>query len=737
MTEIPTPDRTAATSAERPAPAPVVPGPGAIGALRPLDLGQVRLHPDGLLGRWWRRNATATLPHCVDRLHRSGNLANLRAAAGESEDDFRGMWFADSDVYKTLEAAAWRLASPMPGDGATSRLAPSTPGDDAASHLASSPPGDDAGLRAFVADTTALLARAQRPDGYLNSYFTLVEPDQRWRKPDWSHELYCAGHLIQAAVAAGRAGVSDELVRLARRLADLLVERFGPGGVEEVCGHPEIETALVELYRLTGHRPYLDLAARFVDLRGRGLLRPGPFGARYFQDHVPPREAREVAGHAVRQLYLLAGVVDVAVETGDEELLAAAERLWEDAFRTRTYVTGAHGSRHRDEAYGSPYELPPDRAYGETCAAIASVQYNWRLLLATGRARYADEMERALYNAVAVAVSDDGTRFFYSNPLQVRTGHAEAGEEGAVHRLPWYTCACCPPNIARLMASLPAYLATGDDDGLRIHLYGAATVDATVRGAPVQVAMRTDYPWQGRVELTVTAEGARAGGPWTLALRVPAWCAAYSVLVDGEPVRLEAVDGYLHLTRDWASGTTLVLDLDMPARYVTAHPRVDAVRGCVALTRGPLVYCLEEADLPAGVVLEDLRLDLEVPVVPAVADEKSPPAVPVTLVAGGSAAWTGDTALYRATGGPSAARGAGTARPSAACGAGTVRSFAGQGDGTVRSIAGQGDGTVRSIAGQGDGAGGGSFPLTAVPYLSWGNRAEGAMRVWIPVAGRY
>lgn len=628
---------------------PVAPTPAALSALRPLGLGQARLGADGLLGRWRRRNADDTLPHCVDNLHGSGNIGNLRAAAGESEDEFAGMWFADSDVHKTLEAAAWQLAT--------------------------SP--EDAGLRSFVDDTTALLARAQQADGYLNSYFTVVAPQERWARPDWSHELYCAGHLFQAAVAAARTGASPDLLSVARRFADLLVDRFGPDGVEEVCGHPEVETALAELYRLTGHRPYLDLARRFLDLRGRGLLGHGRFGPRYYQDHQPVREVREVTGHAVRQLYLLAGMVDVAVETGDLTLLDAAERLWADAFRSRTYVTGAHGSRHREEAYGDPYELPPDRAYGETCAAIASFQWNWRLLLATGRARYADEMERVLYNAVAAAVSADGRHFFYSNPLHLRTGHAGSGEEAAARRLPWYSCACCPPNIARLMASLPGYLATADDGGLQIHLYGDASLEAAQGG---RVEMRTAYPWEGRVELEI-AETGRDGQSWTIALRVPAWCDAYTVSVDGEPVRAAARDGYVRLTRAWTPGTTVVLDLDMPVRQVTAHPRVDAVRGCVALARGPLVYCLEQADLPPGTVLEDVRLDPAAEVVAARPEDL--PDIPVVLTAGGLIADPGDS-LY--TDGPRRER---TGTP---------------------------------------------LTLTAVPYFLWGNRSEGPMRVWIPVA---
>ncbi|MFC5826444.1 glycoside hydrolase family 127 protein [Nonomuraea insulae] len=606
---------------------PAAPGPGAIAKLRPLGLDQVLLDDGGLLGQWRRRNAEHTLPHCLERLESSGNLDNLRAAAGElTGHEFTGMWFADSDVYKTLEAALWELAAP----------------------------GADPRLREFAEETTGLLARAQQADGYLNSHFTIAEPDQRWLKPVWSHELYCAGHLIQAAVAAGRTGRCPELVEVARRYADLLVERFSR--VEEVCGHPEIETALAELYRLTGHRPYLDLALRFLDLRGHGLLEHGRFGPRYHQDHVPLRAAQEVAGHSVRQLYLLAGMVDVAVESGDRALLEASERLWDDAFRTRTYVTGAHGSRHRDEAYGDPYELPPDRAYAETCASIASFHVSWRLLLATGQARYADEMERVLLNAVAAAVSQDGRHFFYSNPLHLRTGHANAGEEAAGHRLPWYSCACCPPNIARLMASLPAYLATGDANGVQVHLYATATIDT----GPARVEMRTAYPWQGRVELTVSA---RTGEPWTLALRVPSWCATFGVLIDGEPVEAEPDAGYLRLTRAWRDDTTVVLDLGMPVRQIRPHPRVDAARGCLTLARGPLVYCLEQHDLPEGTVLEDVRLH---------------PAGPFEA---------GDRVITAA-------------------------------------------GSVLDL----DNDTSDPLELTAVPYFLWGNRSQGPMRVWIPVA---
>ena len=620
---------------------PVHPTPAATSALRPLFLGAVTFAPDSLLGGWQERNASRTLPHCVEHLDTAGALDNLRRVTGEVDGDHRNMWFADSDVYKTLEAAAWQLGR--------------TP--------------DDAELRAFLDTTAALVAKAQEDDGYLNSYFTVDKPELRWKELHWSHELYCAGHLIQAAVAAARAGVGAQLVTVARRFADLIVERFATvGGVDNVDGHPEIETALVELYRLTGHRPYLDLAARFLGLRGRGLLNGERFGSRYLQDHVPVREADEVAGHVVRQLYLLAGVVDVAVETRDDELLDAARRLWADAFGTKTYLTGAQGSRHRDEAFGDPYELPPDRAYGETCAAIASFQWNWRLLLATGEGRYADEMERALHNAIAGSTALDGRHFFYSNPLHLRTGHDGSHEDAPSQRLPWYSCACCPPNLARLVASLSGYVATTDHGGLQVHLYAAGTIQTTVDGVDVHVVTRTEYPWDGRIELTVTTETAL-----TLALRIPAW--AEGALVDGVPADVH--DGYAEVRRDWSAGATVTLDLPMPARVVRPHPRIDAVRGCVAVTRGPLVYCVEQADLPGGATLEDVRIDPAAPF-----SRGRSPEVPVTLTARGSLEPPASDELY----------GAGTGAP------------------------------------------GEPVELTAIPYFLWGNREPGPMRVWIPVA---
>ena len=413
---------------------------------------------------------------------------------------FRGMFFTDSDVYKTLEAVAWSASS----------------GDQAEEVVARG--------QALV----DLIAKVQDEDGYLNSFVQGDPTVQRWSDPQWGHELYTAGHLFQAAVAAARVGVFTELVDVAHRFADLLVMTHAGPDSRYIDGHPQVETALVELSRVTGDDRYVALAGAQLDRRGRGWLGPDRFGSPYFQDHQPVREAREATGHAVRQLYLLAGMVDVAVEQHDQELLAAAQRIWADLYRTKTHISGAHGSRHRDEAIGDAYELPPDRAYAETCAAIASFQLAWRLLLATGDVRYADEMETCLFNAIAVSTSRSGTEFFYSNPLQVRSGHDGSQEDAPSRRLPWFACACCPPNIARLIASVHDYLVTTSDGALTLHQYAAGRIDTQVGETRVRIQVTTAYPHQGTIRLRV-----QATGDMVLRLRLPSWCTHWHLTIDG------------------------------------------------------------------------------------------------------------------------------------------------------------------------------------------------------------
>src|SRR5215472_17848808 len=446
---------------------PAIPSSGAAVALRPLPYTGARLS-GGQLHDWQERNRAASLPLALRQLEAAGNLGNLRLVIDGARDGYQGPVFMDSDIYKTLKAISWELSR-----------------------------NPSAELAEFARGATALLEKAQQADGYLNSYVQ-VTGKPRYSNLAFSHELYCAGHLIQAAVAAQRTqravgmdgpergteagdqpqgvlhnGNGFGLFGVARRFADHLVKEF-LGTKEGLDGHPIVETALVELYRETGHEPYLRLASQFIEQRGYGRIGDSGFGSRYLQDHQPVRESKSIVGHAVRALYLEAGVVDVAVETRDAELLASSITRWEDMVSGKTCLTGSVGSRHSGESFGDRFELPPDRAYNETCASIASFQWSWRLLLATGEAKYADHMERILYNGFAAAINTEGVRFFYVNPLQRRVDHYEKDDPG--RRREWFKCACCPPNIMRLLASLHHYLATSKDGTLSIHQYAAAAV---------------------------------------------------------------------------------------------------------------------------------------------------------------------------------------------------------------------------------------------------------------------
>jgi DUF1680 family protein len=579
-----------------------------------------------------------------------------------------GIHFSDSDIYKVLEAAAW--------DGVR---------------------GLSAEVEDFVEEAAAVVARAQRPDGYLNSWFQGQHPELVWKDLRWGHELYCVGHLLQAAVAEQRTGGCSGLAGVAERLVDHLFRTFsledGDGRLVGVCGHPEVEAALVEFYRLTGDIRLLTLASRQVDLRGRadvalpasGLFGDLRFPLSYFLHHIPVRERAHATGHAVRELYLQAGVVDVAVETADVKLLAASEAIWEDLFGTKTYVTGAHGSRHRDESIGDAYELPSDRAYGETCAAIASFQWNWRLLLATGRARYAEEMERVFWNTIAGAVSQQGTEFFYSNTLHLRTGHDSADEDAPRHRLPWYGCACCPPNLARLLASIQGYLMTRDASGLQVHLPFSGAVSTAVPGGNADLAVRTGHPWGGTTDIEVTR--CSSGERWDLSLRLPEWArkGATRVTVNGEAFKASFESSYVRVAKHWCSGDQLQVSESVPIRVLRPHWRVDAVRDCVAVQRGPLVYCVEEDDLGEGVAVEDVVLDATRSFEPTVV-------VPEDLQ-------------------------------------GYVKLAISASGGSVDGSAGllyddKGAAEVRTQP----------LVLTLVPYFARGNRPAAAMRVWVPTS---
>jgi uncharacterized protein len=603
-------------------PGPVAPTPDAIGRLRPVPSARI---DGGLLAARQRANAEAAVPSGPPRLTDAGNLDNLRIAAGSGTGERRGPVFMDSDVYKWLEAAAWEYARhPSPA------------------------------LLAAQREITAVVAAAQQSDGYLNSMV-----DERYTDLPWSHEHYCAGHLIQAAVAQVRATGDRELLDVAVRFADHLVATFGPDRRHDVDGHPIIETALVELYRETGRPEYLDLARYFVDARGHGLIKRYGFEPTYFSDRVPVREQTTVEGHAVRAVYLAAGAADVAVETGDKELLGALETQFAHMLATKTYLTGGLGSRWDREAFGDEYELPPDRAYAETCAAIGGFQWAWRMLLATGDPGYADAAERMLLNGLLAGVSLSGDEYFYVNPLQLREhAHADENRSPAHGRRGWFDCACCPPNVMRTLASLGNYLATSDPDGVQIQLYA----DSTIEAAGVRLEVRTDYPWDGAVRIRVAETPEQE---WTLSLRVPGW--AQGAEVDGAPVE---AGGYATVRRRWRAGDTVELTLPMAVRVTGADERIDAVRGCVAIERGPLVYAVED---PAA---DDFRL-----------------------------ASVGD-AEHR----PDLLEGVTTVRL-----AGTVRDHERRPWPYAKSPDASRTATV-----------------DAVPYFAWANRGVGPMRVWLP-----
>jgi DUF1680 family protein len=539
-------------------------------AVLPLGLDQVQL-TGGFWAEWQHQNRAVTTPHALGWLERDGSVDNLRRLSGPHQ----GMWFSDSDVAKVLEALSWDLGR-----------------------------GPSEEITAAIAGLTEVLRGAQESDGYINS-FVQAGHDVRWDNLVKSHELYCMGHLIQAGVANHRTTGSEDLIGVARRAADCVVRDFGELRRKDTDGHPIMEMALVELYRETGEQSYLDMARQLLDVRGHGVLDPkGHFDSVYYQDATPVREETAVVGHAVRALYLLSGVIDVYIETGEQALLDAAIRQWENMVSRKLYLNGAVGSRFEGEAFGDDYELPPDLVYGETCATIASIQASWRLLLVTGESRFADHMERALHNLFSASTSLERNAFFYNNPAQrrvprpaavIHTGTRPQRAEAPGTRPHWFECACCPPNIMRTVASLAGYVATNSPSGIQVHQY----IPSTITTPLASITMATRYPLDGEITLTITSSTAE---PWTLSLRIPAWCREPSLTVNGFTVPPGDI------TREWHVGDTVALALPMPARLTVSHPSVDAVRGTVAIERGPVVYCFESPDQPDGVDLNHVEL---------------------------------------------------------------------------------------------------------------------------------
>ncbi len=513
---------------------------------------------DGFLAARLETNRRRSLPHNLRMLRETGRIDNFLKAAGKMKGEYEGYYFNDSDVYKVVEAAAYVLA-----------LNP------------------DPKLEKDVDEIIAAIAAAQWPDGYLNTYFTLTAPKKRWTDMHVKHELYCAGHLIEAAAAHFNATGKRTLLDVAEKFAAHIDGKFGPSKLREPPGHEEIELALVKLHRLTGEEKYLRLAEFFIDLRG-DRSRPKTWGAEY-QDHLPVRRQEKIAGHAVRAMYLCCGATDVAAHSGDPALIRAMRRLWSNMVERKMYVTGGVGARPDREEFGGDFQLPNDTAYCETCAAVGVVFWAHRMNLMHADARFADVLERALYNGVLSGTSLDGERFFYVNPL---------ASDGTHHRRPFFKCACCPPNLVRLLASLAGYVyAVGDRRGtgeIYVNLYAAGEAAVPFGDNVVRLRQRTRYPWDGQVRLSVNP---RSSARFALCLRIPRWGRGAELTVNGKPVApLEVEKGYARLTRLWRSGDTVRLNLPMPVERIEANPRVAADRGRVAVRRGPIVYCFEAID---------------------------------------------------------------------------------------------------------------------------------------------
>ena len=543
-------------------------------------------------------NREHTLAYQLQQCEETGRIRNFDKAAGVVDGEFEGIFFNDSDLYKWIEATAYSLST-----------------------------YPDADLEEKLDQVIVRVAAAQEDDGYLNTYFILVEPDKKWTNLGVMHELYCAGHLFQAAVAHYLGTGKRTLLDVACRFADHIDGIFGPGKRKGMPGHEEIELALMDLYRVTGEARYFHLSEFFIDQRGQRpsvfeqeIHNPGTGGkvahnrshfmvgetycGAYAQDHLPVREQREVVGHAVRAMYLYCAMADVVGETGEPALRDALEKLWHNVTRARMYVTGGIGPSSHNEGFTQDYHLPNTTAYAETCAAVGNIIWNWRLLMLDGEARFADVMELALYNGFLSGVALDGTHFFYVNPLR---------SNGDRERESWFGCACCPPNVARLLASLGLYAYGQSEDGLWMHLYIAGRVKVKQAGTEITLKTETRYPWHGEVKMTMETD---QPVDFTLYLRIPDWCREASISINGSSQESKSVSSaYTALKRTWQNGDTIRLSLSMPIEQIEAHPNITNNQGKVALRRGPMLFCLEEIDHDDhvhGMILpEDPELEAE------------------------------------------------------------------------------------------------------------------------------
>jgi DUF1680 family protein len=530
-------------------------------------------------GFWTQRrevNVNKSIPSMEKLLEANGRMDNFRRLIGKSTAAQRGPVYSDSDVYKWTEAAGFALQS-----------------------------GDRPELRAAVEKITKDVIAAQQPDGYLNTYYVGEHASQRMepKVQQWGHELYNMGHFLQGATAYYRATGDRTLLDAGIRFVNnFLLPHFGPGPDKKplFSGHPEMELALAELYRMTGDKRHLDLAGYLLAGDSRIHVQPGDYVYHYCG--TPFTSRTHLEGHAVRAMYACCGATDYYLETGDPAYRKTLDVLWNDLVKSQMYVTGGVGARSDGEAFGDPYELPNARAYGESCAAIGNMMWNWRMLAATGEAKFADVIERALYNGINSGMSLDGTLYCYRNPL------AFDPSGGDKIRNDWYDTTCCPPNLERSFASLPGYFYSTSDEGIYLHLFDSSELDWHLEsGVGLKIRQKTNYPWDGTAEITVTpAEPTE----FTFFIRIPGWTDNAHVVVNGKPVAGATPGQYLPIRRRWSAGDVARVQFNMQPQLLEANAQVIENNGRVAVQRGPLVYCLEQIDQAEGVALKDVALKL-------------------------------------------------------------------------------------------------------------------------------
>lgn len=507
-----------------------------------------------------QRISTTTIPVCIDQTEvQTGRIRNfVNVASGKGEHS--GIFFDDSDVYKALEAIAYSLIN-----------------------------NPDQKLEAKADEWIEKIAAAQQSDGYINTFFTLTGIDKRWTDMD-KHEMYCAGHLLEAGVAYYQAKGKDRLLKVGQRMVDHMMSLFGEGKRHWVPGHEEIELALVKLAAATGEKKYADYSYWLLSQRGHGYGHGdgitddngSTWNKGYYQDLVPVEQQRSISGHAVRAMYLFCAMCDIAAMRPDTGYEEALDELWHDVVDRNMYITGGIGVAYCTEGFANDYELPNDDAYCETCASVGMALWNMRMNEMTGDSKYIDVMERTIYNGLISGISMKGDKFFYVNPLYSAGDH---------HRQNWFGCACCPSNVSRFISSIGNYIYSTSDDALYVNLYIGNQSEFAVGNENVNVEMRTTYPWTGSTVLKMHAAMNKK-----LCLRIPAWSTGCQFKVNGVETSYECVNGYAVIDRTWKAGDFVEISYGMETKMVEADPRVKADEGRRAVQRGPLVYCVEQVD---------------------------------------------------------------------------------------------------------------------------------------------